>query len=494
MDKESLYLQRVNKFVMTITIVIDICTVAGYLIAAISGAYSVPKLILILAVMISGMAISGMTLKKNPEKFRYVEMVCFAVLYMIALIEAGNDHMYVLLFPIISMYVLYFDFKFIRITSAVFVGANMVDLIYMMAILKTFHSGEPIDIPVIMLRYGSVIISIIAIVGTTKRANMNNKEKLDSIEAERIKSDGLLGAVVEVMKSVGENSGEISANMEILNNNVENTASILADLSGINEDNARNIDSQKAMTKDIAEKIAKTKAESEHMVELSRLSEQAVADGNKSMLEMKQQAETTRKSTEDVVCTVEALIENTDAVSELTSQIIKISGQTNLLALNASIESARAGEAGRGFAVVASEIGKLAENTKNLTVSIQAIISSLNTNAAEARNTISVIEENAQKEFENIISAEKQFGIIGNYMGELDNSVDFISESINNIVTSNDEIVGSIDNLAASGEKVLEKTSEALEIGNGCKENTAAVLEKIEMLAQTVHKADTYIS
>ena len=62
-----------------------------------------------------------------------------------------------------------------------------------------------------------------------------------------------------------------------------------------------------------------------------------------------------------------------EKVTQLTDDILSISGQTNLLALNASIEAARAGESGRGFAVVADEIRQLADSSREAANNIQNI-------------------------------------------------------------------------------------------------------------------------
>ncbi len=71
---------------------------------------------------------------------------------------------------------------------------------------------------------------------------------------------------------------------------------------------------------------------------------------------------------------VMSMSEKSQAIGDIITTVNDLAGQSNLLAVNASIEAARAGEQGKGFAVVADEIRSLAEQSKEATKQVRAIL------------------------------------------------------------------------------------------------------------------------
>jgi methyl-accepting chemotaxis protein len=107
-----------------------------------------------------------------------------------------------------------------------------------------------------------------------------------------------------------------------------------------------------------------------------------------------------REKVEAIAGDVNALSEQTAQIGEITAAVNDLADQSNLLALNATIEAARAGEQGKGFAVVADEVRNLAEQSKQATAQVQAILEDIEraTRAAVsgAQEGTEVVEQGTQ--------------------------------------------------------------------------------------------------
>lgn len=85
---------------------------------------------------------------------------------------------------------------------------------------------------------------------------------------------------------------------------------------------------------------------------------------------------------------IKRLGERSQEIGGVVNLIHDIAERTHILALNASMHAASAGEAGRGFAVVANEVQKLAENSREATSKISALVNNIQVETADTITTM----------------------------------------------------------------------------------------------------------
>ena len=331
------------------------------------------------------------------------------------------------------------------------------------------------------------------VTGASYISNKNNEIRLAEVAGERAKNEQLLKEVLEIAKVVKEDSVEAGRYMNVLSDNVENTAIALNDISQGNTSNAQSIEKQTVMTGNIQSMINETKEMSDEMMSYAKASAEAVDGGKRSVDTLKGHTKQAIIANEKVVEAVTHLIDNTRKVEEIIQQIFAISSQTNLLALNASIESARAGEAGRGFAVVADEIRQLSEETRQLTEGIQTIVQELRVNADTAKITVDEVIQSSAQESAIIKDTDEQFGYIGESVDGLLARVDQIYKRIGEILESNNTIVDSISQISSVSEEVSASTEQAVEIGRDASDKAKEASRLMDELLEAVKKIDKYV-
>ena len=336
-------------------------------------------------------------IKKDGNLFRFVSIIGYAAIYGIALINAKSDTVFTMAFPIMVMYVLYFDTLFMGIISGVLLVLNIVSVV-MAAVSGSMPSGIDFALSSALLQGATIGVTGSALTWITHLEKVMKGEQMNEVKSEKEKSEQILSDVLTLGNTVKENTNKADALMEELNDATTTALETLKAVADSNNDNAKNIESQTVMTSNIQEMIITADSNASRMERIAGDSLNMVSEGRKLVEKLDDKASNISAMNEQVMNTINEFVKNAIEVRGITDKINGISSQTNLLSLNASIESARAGEAGRGFAVVADEIRNLADETKTLTAEINGIVETLENNASGTRETVSKVVESIEDE------------------------------------------------------------------------------------------------
>jgi methyl-accepting chemotaxis protein len=209
--------------------------------------------------------------------------------------------------------------------------------------------------------------------GRLLKALAQMQENLRSTIMQIGDSSTQLASAAEEMTAVTEES---SRGLVSQNDEVNQAATAVTQMSAAVDEVARNAESA-------SEESRRTQGFTEAGLE-------RVAQTLKSIQKLSGNVESTSDK-------IQVLSQRAQSINKVVEVIRAIAEQTNLLALNAAIEAARAGEQGRGFAVVADEVRALAHRTQSSTQEIEQMISSMQSDSAEAVEAMSKSKELANQ-------------------------------------------------------------------------------------------------
>lgn len=271
----------------------------------------------------------------------------------------------------------------------------------------------------------------------------------------------------ETSDNINQQASELTNISQAINTNcTDNSATTEQLAAGMQETSATtqnivaNIDSMKGGVEEIC--VLTTKGD--------QLSQEITSRAEDMRQRTRQAAEHTlniyqsmKDSTQEALQQAQAV----DKINTLTDSIMEIASQTNLLALNASIEAARAGEAGKGFAVVASEIGKLANESSDTVVSINAIMAEISQAVQNMTdnlsNTVDFLENVVLKDYEQFEAVGVQYNqdadTVSNSMETIEGAVHRLSSTINEIADALAGITSTVSQSATGVGEIAEKTT-----------------------------------
>lgn len=430
-------------------------------------------------------------IKKDGNLFRFVSIIDYAAVYGIALINAKSDTVFTMAFPIMVMYVLYFDTLFMGIISGVLLVLNIVSVV-MAAISGSMPSGIDFALSSALLQAATIGVAGSALTWITHLEKVMKGEQMNEVKSEKEKSEQILSDVLALGNTVKENTNKADALMEELNDATTTALETLKAVADSNNDNAKNIESQTVMTSNIQEMIITADSNVSRMERIAGDSLNMVSEGRKLVEKLDDKASNISAMNEQVMNTINEFVKNAIEVRGITDKINGISSQTNLLSLNASIESARAGEAGRGFAVAADEIRNLADETQTLTAEINGIVETLENNASGTKETVSKVVASIEDEKVLIDDSMDTYVKMEDMFKQLYESVTDTQKQLKQIVDSNNAIVDSINQLSAASEEVAASMDMAVELSNNNMAKTKEAGGLMEEIVTSANQLDKY--
>jgi methyl-accepting chemotaxis protein len=268
----------------------------------------------------------------------------------------------------------------------------------------------------------SNIKSLITKVNVSSRNVLDNAEKISySAEQSYIASEQVATTVQQIAKGSTEQAGEIGECVSNMNKLSE----------GINI-----VGNEMNSVADVVDNTQKLSEEA--LVAVKSLNDKALE---------------TRSVSEKIVVDINDLNINMKEIKKVVKVIVSIAEQTNLLSLNAAIEAARAGAAGRGFAVVADEVKKLADQSKEASITINNIINNIqhktDLTVIAANNASTIIKQ----EMDAVVETDNAFRIIYGAMEGISKQMKNFEDSTKEILLSKDKTLESIENISAVAEE-----------------------------------------
>lgn len=258
----------------------------------------------------------------------------------------------------------------------------------------------------------------------------------------------MVAGLQDMVSQIGEASANLgSASTEIL-------AATNQQASGANEQSAAitqtttTVDEVKTISEQSIERAQEVVDTSQRTVEVSRTGQEIVENTIVSMGQIKERVE-------GIAENILALSEQTQQIGEIIAAVNEISAQSNILALNASVEAARAGEHGKGFGVVAVEVRNLAEQSRQATDQVKAILLDIQ-NAINA--TVMATEEGTKVVDQGVLLASKTKEIIE----QLSTVIDESAQTSMQMMAGGRQQASGVEQIAVAMQNINQATTQGL--------------------------------
>ncbi|RPK04838.1 hypothetical protein BSBH6_01539 [Bacillus subtilis] len=332
----------------------------------------------------------------------------------------------------------------------------------------------------------------------TKKVIVKNKDEFGQL-AQSFNS--FTHSLTQIVKQISSSSEQVAASSEELSASAEESKTTSEHISGAMQMAADSNVKQNSMTEKSAESITElldsissVASNTENIADLSSSMRDKAEIGSKSVNKMLDQMKFIDTSVDSAGNGLQALVESTAEISDISSLITNISEQTNLLALNAAIEAARAGEQGKGFAVVAEEVRKLADETNKSANHIQSVVTTIQNESVETVNNIKVVQENVSSGIALSQETTGNFNEILNLVEQVTSQIQEVAAATQQLTSGVEVIQHTVHTLAAGTKETSANTEAVAKASQEQLNSMEEISYAAESLSQLAEELQTVIN
>lgn len=480
-------LKRVNRYLLIASTILLILTSAKVINQMKSPEYFIFDVIM-LGLSILNLLANFLIYTKKPtsEKFRYIVISWFSVIYTILLFCFSDVYIALYLPGLLMIVIMYYDVKISNLFSVYIVLINCLRTILFIKNGIYTTSGDGTGTSLVILLIASLIMVM------TNMGKVFMRDTVGAVMDERNNIKNILLEVLEISAIVQKNVVETSKIIKELKESTNTVNYTVEEIAKGTISVSENIIEQTHMTEEIQNHIKKTEDDSNKVVFIVKESSESIETSLQAFLQLQTHSKEIASINENVSGAMNELQEKARAVTDIIRVIVNISNQTNLLALNASIEAARAGEAGKGFAVVADEIRSLAEKTKESTEHITDILVELNNQAKYASDIVNSSIDVTTKQSESISNVSERIDNVHLNMSKLADNITDISNKVTSVSKSNQTIVDNISQVSTVCEEITASTQNAAAVTNQSDLLAERAVVILNELLEVSHRFDKY--
>lgn len=364
--------------------------------------------------------------------------------------------------------------------NGIIINILLVILVQVMAAILAVFVSKQITSPLNKIKELALRLSSYDF---SKSVSINTK---DEFEETALALNKAQKNVSDLVKLIGENSGNMGASSEELSATVEELLSKVVIIDEAVNNIVSGIQDSGAVTEEISASIEEVDASINLLSSKSMDGFNISNDSKKRAIEVKNNSHDAVEETRGIYSEKKRKMEDAiedgkvvESIKIMADTIGSISEQTNLLALNAAIEAARAGEQGKGFAVVAEEVRKLAEQSTAAVKSIQETI-------LKVQNAFrSSIEAGSDiLDFVNT-KVNSQLDAYGATGSKYYDDSEFVSKMSEEIAAMSEELTATVGQVSDAVQDMASTSQETSEQAEDIKESMRETTKAIEQVAQT---------